>query len=45
MIFLNPQEEWIDEAHIAFMESDEHEEKEQQELAVSQFEGRRSRML
>ncbi|MBU8691626.1 sigma-54 interaction domain-containing protein [Bacillus altitudinis] len=39
MIFLNPQEEWIDEAHIAFMESDEHEEKEQQELAVSQFEG------
>lgn len=28
MIFLNPQEEWIDEAHIAFMESDEHEEKE-----------------
>lgn len=39
MIFLNPQEEWIDEAHIAFMESEEHEEKEQQELAVSQFEG------
>ncbi|MEK4335697.1 MULTISPECIES: sigma-54 interaction domain-containing protein [Bacillus] len=39
MIFLNPQEEWIDEAHIAFMESDDHEEKEQQELAVSQFEG------
>ncbi|MHA4765985.1 sigma 54-interacting transcriptional regulator [Bacillus altitudinis] len=39
MIFLNPQEEWIDEAHIAFMESDEHEEKERQELAVSQFEG------
>ncbi|WP_178896859.1 sigma-54 interaction domain-containing protein [Bacillus altitudinis] len=39
MIFLYPQEEWIDEAHIAFMESDEHEEKEQQELAVSQFEG------
>ncbi|GAB1304175.1 MULTISPECIES: sigma-54 interaction domain-containing protein [unclassified Bacillus (in: firmicutes)] len=39
MIFLNPQEEWIDEAHIAFMESDEHEEKEQQELAVSQFDG------
>ncbi|MGD6975995.1 sigma 54-interacting transcriptional regulator [Bacillus altitudinis] len=39
MIFLNPQEEWIDEAHIAFMESDEHEEKEQQELAVIQFEG------
>ncbi len=45
MIFLNPQEEWIDEAHIAFMESDEHEEKEQQELAVSQFEGRRSQRL
>ncbi|MGD7062577.1 sigma 54-interacting transcriptional regulator [Bacillus altitudinis] len=39
MIFLNPQEEWIDEAHIAFMESEEHEEKEQQELAVIQFEG------
>ncbi|USY49830.1 sigma-54-dependent Fis family transcriptional regulator [Bacillus altitudinis] len=39
MIFLNPQEEWIDEAHIAFMESEEHDEKEQQELAVSQFEG------
>ncbi|MBU8657874.1 sigma-54 interaction domain-containing protein [Bacillus pumilus] len=39
MIFLNPQEEWIDEDHISFMESEEHEEKEQQELAVSQFEG------
>ena len=38
MIFLNPQEEWIDEGHIAFMESEKHEEKEQ-ELAVSQFEG------
>lgn len=39
MIFLNPQEEWIDEDHISFMESEEQEEKEQQELAVSQFEG------
>lgn len=39
MIFLNPQEEWIDEGHIAFMESDENEEKEPQELAVGQFEG------
>ncbi|MFB8735122.1 hypothetical protein ACEQPO_18610 [Bacillus sp. SL00103] len=29
MIFLNPQEEWIDEDHISFMESEEHEEKEQ----------------
>ncbi|MFP5202254.1 MULTISPECIES: sigma 54-interacting transcriptional regulator [Bacillus] len=39
MIFLNPQEEWIDEGHISFMESEDPEEKEQQELAVSQFEG------
>ncbi|MEH7650402.1 MULTISPECIES: sigma-54 interaction domain-containing protein [Bacillus] len=39
MIFLNPQEEWIDEGHISFMESEDQEEKEQQELAVSQFEG------
>ncbi|UQZ93467.1 sigma-54 interaction domain-containing protein [Bacillus safensis] len=39
MIFLNPQEEWIDEGHISFMESEVPEEKEQQELAVSQFEG------
>ncbi|MCM2988806.1 sigma-54-dependent Fis family transcriptional regulator [Bacillus safensis] len=39
MIFLNPQEEWIDEGHISFMESEDQGEKEQQELAVSQFEG------
>lgn len=39
MIFLNPQEEWIDEGHISFMESEDQEEKEQQELTVSQFEG------
>ncbi|MBR3380079.1 MAG: sigma 54-interacting transcriptional regulator, partial [Bacillus sp. (in: Bacteria)] len=39
MIFLNPQEEWIDEGHISIMESEDQEEKEQQELAVSQFEG------
>ncbi|MDM5298674.1 sigma 54-interacting transcriptional regulator [Bacillus pumilus] len=39
MIFLNPQEEWIDEGHIAFMETEGKEEKEQQELAVGQYEG------
>lgn len=39
MIFLKPQEEWIDEGHISFMESEDQEEKEQQELTVSQFEG------
>ncbi|MFJ5964937.1 sigma 54-interacting transcriptional regulator [Bacillus sp. NPDC093026] len=39
MIFLNPQEEWIDEGHIAFMETEENEEKEKNGFVIDQYEG------
>ncbi|MGE6629381.1 sigma 54-interacting transcriptional regulator [Bacillus sp. NPDC077027] len=39
MIFLNPQEEWIDDAHISFMDVEKHQEGEKDTLSTNQYEG------